>query len=916
MIALCRNPLLYLLAMPFLARAQSTGILRGQVLDPSGAVVPRAAISASGPNRILKTTETDDTGSFRILALPPGRYTVRAAARGFSNSENSIDLTEGRIFTLDFKLTVALDRQEVTVAEQQQVTTDAAANASATVVNGAQLEMLSDNPDDLQDDLLALAGPSVGPDGGQIYVDGFSNGQLPPRESIREIRVNSDPFSAQYDRVGYGRIEILTKPGTDRLHGQVGMVLADSSLNARNPYAPTKPATQMRQFQTEITGSINRKTSFNVEANHANQDQTALVNAVVLDNNFQPTPFVANLVVPNRRTSLSPRIDYAISPNHTLQFRYVVNRQSSENNSVGGFSLPSRATVYSQTQQNGLITETAVLGSRWINEARFQYRRTRTEQAGDNGQTPSVTVLDAFTGGGATIKTNFYHSDNWEIQNYTSYTRGTHYARFGIRIRNALENGFSSTQFNGVYTFNSIGAYALTEKGLAQGLTLDQIRALGGGPSQYAVTGGKPMANVFQIDAAPFAQDDWRIRSNLTLSLGLRYEIQNNISDKRAWAPRLGLAWGLGKSGSRANQPRTVLRAGFGLFYDRYSEGQVLNAHRYNGINQQNVALAAPPFFPVAPPIGQLLADSVPGFIRVVDAHLEAPKTIQSAVGIERQLPRNVTVTVNFTDSRGLHQFRIRNINGPLPGTYSGPGTGVYPFGYAAGQLFLAESAGLFKQAQLTTTVNARMNARFTVFGNYTYGHAHSNADGVTSIAANPYDTAADWGRTARDARHQMTFGGSVTVPFHIQLNPQITASSETPFNILAGADLNGDMAFNDRPTFATDLTRPSVRVTRWGAFDTLPLPGQTVIPKYYGTGYGNLFVNLRVGRTWTFGERIGGGGRYSINASVQARNIINTVNPATPVGTLTSPLFGTPTSLQGNQNANRRLEMQVRFGF
>jgi len=376
----------------------------------------------------------------------------------------------------------------------------------------------------------------------------------------------------------------------------------------------------------------------------------------------------------------------------------------------------------------------------------------------------------------------------------------------------------------------------------------------------------------------------------------------------------------LGKSRGRSNQPKTVVRAGFGLFYDRYSEGQVLTAHRYNGINQQNVAIAYPSFFPAAPPIQQLLANSVPGFIRVIDAHLQAPQTIQSAVGIERQLPRNVTVTVNFTDSRGVHQFRIRNINGPLPGTYSGPGTGVYPYGYAAGQLFLSESAGIFKQAQLTTTINARINARFLMFGNYTYGHAHSNADGVTSIAANPYNTALEWGRSARDARHQMTLGGSITAPFGIQLNPQITASSETPFNILLGADLNGDMSFNDRPTFATDLTRPSVRVTRWGSFDTDPLPWQTVIPKYFGTGYGNLSVNLRVGRTWNFGEAIGGGrnakGRYSVNASVQARNMLNTVNPAAPVGTLTSPLFGTSTSLQGNQNANRRLEMQVRLGF
>ena len=330
--------------------------------------------------------------------------------------------------------------------------------------------------------------------------------------------------------------------------------------------------------------------------------------------------------------------------------------------------------------------------------------------------------------------------------------------------------------------------------------------------------------------------------------------------------------------------------------------------------------MADPPFFEQPPPISQLLSNAAPGGIRVVDAHLQSPQTIQSAVGLERQLPKGISLTVNFTDSRGVHQFRTRNINAPLPGSYSGPGTGMYPFGYLTGQLFLWESAALYKQSQVTITVNAPVNARFNVFGNYTYGHANSNSDGLNTYPSDSHNTAAEWGRTSRDARHQMNFGGSIGVWYGIQLNPQITAASETPVNIVTGADRNGDTLFYDRPALATDLSRPSVRITRWGVFDTNPLPGQTVIPKNFGTGYGSLFVNLRVGRTWNFGEAKGGSrnaaGRYSVNASVQARNILNTVNPAAPVGTLSSPLFGVSTALQGNQNANRRLEMQVRFGF
>jgi hypothetical protein len=914
--------LLPLFLTPALLHAQATAILRGRVLDPSGAVIPNASVTAAGPGQAAHAAETDSDGSFRFASLNPGRYTVRVSAPGFNPAQEAAELAEGRILTLDFKLSVALERQEVNVEDHAQVSAEAGANASATVVSGTQLDMLSDNPDDLQTDLMALAGPAVGPDGGQIYVDGFSNGQLPPKESIREIRVNSDPFSAQYDRVGYGRIEILTKPGTDTFRGSVGMVFADSALNARNPFAPNKPSTQMRQYQTELTGSINRKTSFNLEANHATQDSTALVNAVVLDSNFNPVPYVVNLPAPNYRTTVSPRVDYAISPNNTLQARYSVNHPTSENNNIGGIRLPSRATSAQQTQQNMLITDTAAIGSRWINDLRFQYRRSRTDQEGETYQNPGIQVLDAFAGGGAQFHINYYHSDNWEIQNYTSYSRGTHYVKFGIRIRNALENGYSSTQYNGLFVYNSIESYAVTAKGLAAHLSLDQIRAQGGGPAQYTVTGGNPLASVFQIDAAPFAQDDWRLRPNLTLSLGLRYEIQNNISDKRAWAPRLGIAWGLGK-GTGRNQPKTVLRAGFGLFYDRFSEGSTLTARRANGIVQQNVVLAAPDFACVedipcsVPPISALLARGSPGAIRVLDRNLQAPQTIQSAFGVERQLPRNITLTLNFTDSRGVHQFRTRNINAPLPGTYES-GNPVYPFGYGAGQMYLWESSGLFKQSQLSATANARVNARLIVFGNYTYGHFNSNTDGLGSFPMDQYNTSAEWGRANRDVRQQVNFGGSITTPLAIQFNPQITAATSTPFNIVTGSDANGDTLFLDRPAFATDMNRPSVVRTAFGAFDAKPMAGQTIVPKNYAPGFSSLFVNLRAGRTWNFGEARGSGGkgRYSINASVQARNLLNAVNPATPTGTLTSPLFGLATSLQGNQNANRRLELQLRFAF
>ena len=197
--------------------AQSTGALRGQVMDPSGALIPNVTVTLTGPNSVIKSAATDSAGVFSIPGLAPDAYTVRAAAPGFGLFENQLNVPGGRVSTLDIHLAVALDRQELTVADRQQVELDPANNASATVLQGRDLDVLSDNADDLTAELQALAGPSSGPNGGQIFIDGFSNGQMPPKESIREVRINANPFSAEFDRPGNGRIEILTKPGTDKL---------------------------------------------------------------------------------------------------------------------------------------------------------------------------------------------------------------------------------------------------------------------------------------------------------------------------------------------------------------------------------------------------------------------------------------------------------------------------------------------------------------------------------------------------------------------------------------------------------------------------------------------------------------------------------------------------------------------------
>ena len=198
-----------------------TAILRGQVTDESGAVIPGAKVSLKGPSGAPKTTTADGTGSYTFAGLSPGNYSVRASAPQLVMAQPArVNLNPGtQVFNLI--LHIASMAEKVTVQESgaPAVSTDSSNNASAVVLTGAALDALSDDPDDLAADLQALAGPATGPNGGSIFIDGFSGGQLPPKESIREIRINQNPFSPESDKLGYGKIEIFTKPGFDKYRG-------------------------------------------------------------------------------------------------------------------------------------------------------------------------------------------------------------------------------------------------------------------------------------------------------------------------------------------------------------------------------------------------------------------------------------------------------------------------------------------------------------------------------------------------------------------------------------------------------------------------------------------------------------------------------------------------------------------------
>jgi hypothetical protein len=968
--------LLFLLALALCAPAQSTrASLKGSVMDPSGAVVPGAVVTLQPAGGPAKTATADNLGHFSFVGLIPGAYDIMAKKTGFAVYQMQSFPVSGD-GSIDIQLSVAAESQEVTVSDDNtHVEVDPDRNASALVLKGTDLDDLSDDPDELQDDLAALAGPSAGPNGGQIYIDGFSGGSLPPKASIREIRINSNPFSAEYDRLGYGRIEIFTKPGMDKFRGQLFTSFNDNALNARNPFLSNKPAYQSKMYSGNLAGPLTKKMSFTLDFERRDIAESGILIGTQLNSSLQPTPFALSVPTPNSRMTLTPKLDIALSDKNTLTIRYRWEGDATDNQGVGGFSLASRAVNASNHDNMVQVTETSVLSAKAVNETRFMFDHSTSNSLALN-DAAAISVSDSFYGGGSTTGHAWDTSNYYELNNLTTYTAGVHTIKWGGRARESMINDYSPSNFNGTFSFvggsapeldannqpiigsdgnfviapeTSLERYRRTLVFEQLGYTPLQMQALGGGPSLFSIDGGNPLANVNRFDVGIFVTDDWRLRSNFTLSLGLRYENQTNISNMADFAPRIGFAWAVDQR--KNHVAKTVIRGGTGLFYDRVGTGLTLSALRYNGITQQQYVVANPTFFPTVPSLAALAGDLQPTSTTEIYKGLVAPRIFQSGLSLERQLPKNTVATVTWAFSRGMHYLLSRDINAPLA-------DGAYPYGNP-NPIMLTESDGLFTQNQMIVNVNSRMSKKVSLFGFYTLGSANGNSDGGSPM--NQYDLSSEWGPTRFDIRHRFFIGGSITAPLKLMFSPFITGSSGAPYNITTGNDFNGDLIYNERPAFATDPNAPGVVSTTYGLLNINPQPGDKIVPRNYGRGPAQFNLNLRLARTWGFGKSRetansgaggpppGGGGprggmgggfrggpggpggmfgggadtgkRYNLTLSASARNLLNYVNLASPDGNLSSPYFGQSLALVSGYGGaasvyNRRIDLQLRFTF
>jgi hypothetical protein len=1000
-------------ATPQAATAGAT--VHGLVTDPDDALVPGATITLTPASGKAQTTTSKSDGTYTFRGLSGGTYVITVTAPGFAVFvKEAFRVPANGNVALDPKLAIADFQQQMTVqADSVNLSVDPENNASTTVISGAALDALSDDPDELSAELSALAGPSAGPGGGQIYIDGFTGGQLPPKSSIREIRINSNPFSAQYDQLGYGRIEVFTKPGTDKFHGNGSFQFNSKFLNTSTPFLGA--ANQQPDYHTifltgSVTGPIRSGMSFTLSGSHRDvasndiSNPTAIYSADGINlcspgdlthgcTSVPLSPTLRAVANPQKRSDVSPRVDVALGAKNTLTARYQYQQSSNTNNLTGTTTFPNLTSNSSSSESTIQISDSQLLSNKVINETRFEYQHTSNLSTPNVfGATVSVSGdFSAILPNASAVKTsNSTPGDHIEVQNYTSIQLLKNFIRMGGRFRTSSESPTQTSGVNGSLSYDYLldpcadpnsttktGCTTTTTPCLTANVALYSSYQCGD-PSKFSQTTiFHPTINARESDVGLYAEDDWKARNNLTISLGIRLEAQNYISSAHDFAPRMSIAYGIPRKNGRTT---TVLRGGYGIFYNRFQLGSVVGIYQGNGTNQSNAtflfpgtactpaAITAPG---VAGPCNSGTASSGSKISYAIPASdLRSAYISQLAGTIEQQVGKYASVTATYLNARGEHQFMTRVI--PIQNAS----------GVVTGYNDISSSGGVFRQNQINFSTNIRTPYGITIFGSYSLNWANSNISNITD----PYHTTTDYGRAAFAVRQRLNIGGSIPLPYHITASPLIFANAGSPYNLTTGVDNNLDGSYNDRPAFANGSSGICTNASTFtiGTKSVTPRGGEAYsqIPVNYCTGPANVAINLRLARTWGFGPKtdaalaaaarqaagggggrqgggfsgIGGGGgaggpggggggargggggagggggrggggggantgrKYNLTIGVQAQNLFNQVPYGIPTSTLSSPLFGKPTTLQqgvfATTDAVRRFTLQANFSF
>lgn len=898
------------------ANAQEQRVdVQGDVKDETGAVIVGAAVSLVGESGPPRSTVTNDRGQFQVSA-GGGVYTLTVTAEGFATQTQRLDLRNG---AKPARLSIILYpgiKESVTVNREGAAASLDAEHATGTeVLTETDLQSLPDDPDEFNNRLQQLAVSGGGAPGDAIVtVDGFTaEGMLPPKSSIREVRINPNLFSAEYSQPPFqgGRVEIYTKPGAAAFHGTGFFAFNNAELNARDVFAPRRAPVQTKRYGLQLGGPIvKRRAGYLLAFEARNIEDSATVNAVVLDANFLPSSLSASVRTPKRLHIGSARFDLQLNPKNSMAVSYNLNSNRLGNEGVGGFELAERAFDLDTSQQSLRFTDTAIIGRTMLNEARFGLTRIRLTQT-PASHAPSINVLGAFISGGAPGQD--VARDEWlaEIADNFTLAAGAHSLKFGTLNFYRHVRDVRADDHNGSFFFGGGTAPELDKSGrvvvgpdgpVTVNISgLEQYRRTllslpGGTPTRFSITTGEPSVEVGQWLFSVYAQDEWRLRRNLSLSFGLRYEAQTNPSDKFSLAPRMGVAFTPDK------KQQWVLRARAGFFYERFITHLPIEVSR----TDEQLIIDSPSF---PDPLGSGTQAAAIPIVKQFDRNLRPPTSLLLRVEAERSFPRGWKVQMSHTWTRSSAVLRSRNINAPVVEEGVDPALAPRPFGTLE-NILQYESSGRIRGRVLFVGLNQPTNKYVNLFFGYLNFHFNSDSDNPDMLPQSSYDLRGEWARPSWQSRHQAFIVSTIFLPRKLRASLSLDSASGTPFNIVTGRDNNGDGNFNDRPN-VVDASTPGALVTPFGAFDPTAVNGN--LPRNAGTNSPIIRFDLALSRAFVVGRKSAASeSQLKLTLNVQARNLFNRVNLFDTNGVLASPFFG-----RANTAAPaRRIELGVRFSF
>jgi outer membrane receptor protein involved in Fe transport len=711
------------------ARNQPSGrVVGGTISDETGGVLPGSTVElVTRDGSVSQSTTSDAGGRFQFTAVSAGDYVVRAAFAGLATASIDIHVGTANVDKLKLTLRLAKHEEDVTVSSGgDTVSPQSDTNLDTIAVDQNTFKALPVFDLDYLGALSRFLDDSASGGGATLVVNGMEvNALRVSASAIQQIKINQDPYGAEYSRPGRGRIEVLTKPGDQHYAGEFNIVGRDARLDARNAFLTTRPAEQKRIFEGTFGGPIGTsgKTSFLISSNHQQDDQQGIVVAIGPDgaiNDAVPQPRTEALVSGSITHQVSPRTTIAITPSYQFE--------ASDNQGVGGTTLPSAGTRFRHHEQQLRYAQQMTLTPSLFLQVQVLVGHERETTVGAS-QERRLVVAGAFTGGGAQrdlIRTETHAQLNQSL----TWAHGRHTIQAGFQLPDWSRRGFDDrSDFGGTFYFDGLASYQ------------------SGHPYAFSQQQGNGSLALLEKQVAVYVKDDWQMRPNLSLSAGVRYDWQNYFHDDNNVSPRVSVAFAPGGS------TRNVVRAGIGLYSER--SGPVILAdliHSQRGDLQRY--LVTNPSYP-DPTIG----DAAPGpqSLTVLAPGVQIPRSMQASVSFDHQIRKGLTMSVGYTGSRGYDLFRSRDINAPLPPLYDArPNT-------AFGVIRQVESTGRQVAHSLQVTLRGQVTSWFNGQTQYTLSRAQNDTNGLGSYPANDYDLSGEWALADFDRRHRLALLGTFT---------------------------------------------------------------------------------------------------------------------------------------------------------